>query len=203
MASDGTTLWVWTKTGALIGYDYAKVAAGCTTTALAPTLGPMATGFAPGAGARVHIIGDATSANEFAVLAAHGDQVTTGSVVVASLRSPSAIVGQPLAADGIQSSAVGVLGATGGQTYVILGFPNRVTGSVTGGQVELHAIDPATGVLDPTSAVLLNDAQPDKNELFGRDVAVMRFNDNNILVVAASSEIFAYYETLQYPDTRK
>ncbi|MDB4954998.1 MAG: hypothetical protein JWO36_2567 [Myxococcales bacterium] len=199
IASDGTLLWVWTKTGALFGYTAATVMAGCATPK-PPDTTVIATGFIAGTGARIHIVQAAGSS--FAVLVAHGDKVTTGQVIVANLQTKT-IVGTPLTADGIRSSAVGPLGdpATG-KWYVVLGLPERVVGTVTAGQVELHEIDPMTGMLTAQGTALYNDAQPTNLELFGRSVAIMKFNGKNILAVAASNEIFAYFESAQYLDTR-
>jgi len=59
-----------------------------------------------------------------------------------------------------------------------------------------------TGVIDAAAAETLNDAQPDGNEVFGRALATMAFNGKTILVVAASNEVFGYYRTQLYGDTR-
>jgi hypothetical protein len=204
IASDGAFLWVWSKTGFLFGYSLAALA---STGMKGPDTGALDVAFVPGSGARIHIVGSFAAAHDFAVLVAHGDRMTNGQVTVVDLKTatgtlPPTIVGTPLGVDGIRSSAVDTLGSDTTKTYVILGFPDRPVGSVKSGQVELHELDANTGTLTGSPADTLHDAQPEGNELFGRSVAVMRFNDQHVLAVAASNEIFAYYETALYPDTR-
>lgn len=184
LAHDATTLWAWTKTGDLVGYDLAA-AKTCTVTQVSA---PRATMFMPGPGARIHVI------NGYAVLAAHVVAGTMSAVIVAPL---TGTIGAPVTSDGLTGSTV----VTNNGTFVALGFQNRtVDGKITG-QVELHAFDPATGTLEASSS-LLNDAQPDGGELFGRSLATLSFNGKDILVVAASNEIFSYYRTTLYPDAR-
>jgi hypothetical protein len=44
----------------------------------------------------------------------------------------------------------------------------------------------------------LNDAEPESAQEFGRSVTTMKFNGQEILVVGAHNEIFAYYKTALY-----
>jgi hypothetical protein len=197
-AADATTLWVWTKTGVFFGYPIAEIAT-CRNTpgGRVTPAASVATSFAPGSGARVHLAG-----THFAVLAAHGDQLTTGSVFSVDLTT-LALVGQPLSVDGVRSSAVGVLGVAAGATaFVALGLPDQTGGGVRGGRVDLYPFDTATGIVSSAKASELFDAQPESDQQFGRSLAIMAFNDSNILVVGAKSELFAYYRTLLYPETR-
>ena len=53
-------------------------------------------------------------------------------------------------------------------------------------------------MLNKASALSLHDAEPESGQLFGRSVTTMKFNDKQILVVAANSEVFAYYKTALY-----
>jgi hypothetical protein len=92
--------------------------------------------------------------------------------------------------------------ATSGGDFVAVGIPSAQVGSVTTGKVELHAFDRTTGEITATAAETLTDAQPDSNEAFGRALAAMSFGGNDILVVAASNEVFSYFRTQVYGDTR-
>jgi hypothetical protein len=188
LASDGTNLWVWSKAGALFSYPI---------TALAPCNGGMVpapgnafttTGFMPGNGARIHIVGT------YAILTAHAGSSRMGQVFVVDLATLAA-VGTPVSVDGIKNSTIAVLG---GKTYLVLGIPDRAVEGVAGGQVELREFDTATGIVGSAPALLLNDAQPESGGLFGRSVTTMKFNDQTILVVAGDSEVFAYYKTALY-----
>ena len=46
--------------------------------------------------------------------------------------------------------------------------------------------------------IVLNDAQPESGEDFGHALTTMKFNGQEILVVGAHNEIFAYYKTALY-----
>ncbi len=197
---DATHVWAWTKDGRLFGYDGAMLGTVCQTPSgsaaptIAPSAGGLATSFMPGTGARILIV------QKWAVLAAHANSATTGSVFVADLTaSPITQVGTTLNADGIVSATQL---STGGSEYIALGFPTRAVGGTTTGQVDLLQLHTDTGALDAAPVEQLNDDQPDSNEVFGRALATMTFNGKDILVVAASNEVFSYYRTQLYSDTR-
>jgi hypothetical protein len=97
--------------------------------------------------------------------------------------------------EGLQSSTVATFDST---MYLVVGVPDRPVNGVVAGQVDAYAFDMATGTLGDTPALRLNDAQPESGQLFGRAVTTMKFNDKQILVVAANSEVFAYYKTALY-----
>jgi len=188
LASDGTNVWVWTKGGALFSYPI---------TALTPCNGGMlpapgnaftATGFMPGPGARIHLVGT------YAILTAHAGSSRMGQVYVVDLATLT-MVGSPLSVDGLKSSTVAMFG---GKTYLVLGIPDRAVEGVVAGQVELRELDPATGTLGGAPALTLNDAQPESGQLYGRSVTTMKFNGQPILVVSGNSEVFAYYKTALY-----
>ena len=206
IAADDTNAWVWTSTGALLSYSLSALGSTCQppSASAPPTISATAaafttTGFSPGAGARVFLVPQSGTA-KFAVLAAHADKSTAGQVFVVDLTAKTA-VGSPLDADDLASAAIGSLGDSG-KLYVALGFPDRSVGSTQSGLVELHAIDPNSGTLNADADATFNDDQPDNGQEFGRSVTTMEFNGATILVVAAKSEIFAYYQTILYSDTR-
>jgi hypothetical protein len=179
-ASDGTTLYVWSQTGEFYSVPVASpcAAPGNTFTAMS---------FMPATGAKVHLVGN------FAVLAGHAMSSTAGQVIVVDTTTMTQ-VGTTLMVEGLRSSTVGNYGGT---NYVAVGVPSRIVDAQTAGQVELHALG-TDGMLDASTALVLNDAQPDANQQFGRQVATMKFNGEEILVVGAKSEIFAYYKTALY-----
>ena len=97
---------------------------------------------------------------------------------------------------------------TGAQKYVIAGYPADIppSGSVASGVVRLFKVS-AAGI-EPSPAAVLNDAQPENNQSFGRAVAAMPFNGQQIVAVAANNEIFMYFRldppggTALYGETR-
>ena len=195
MQADSTTLWAWTKTGALFGYPIASLATcAAQPPTLAATIGPVTTSFAPGPDAQIHIVPGATAT--YAVLTGRVDKQVASSVFVVDLNT-LALVGTPYTADELHSSMI--VGNNG--LFVALGYPNRIVDGKTCGQVELHAFDPTTGMM-ASAFTALNDAQPENSQLFGRALASMSFNGKEILVVAASNEVFSYYRTTLYPDAR-
>ena len=53
------------------------------------------------------------------------------------------------------------------------------------------------------NAVLtLSDAQPESKQAFGRAVAVVPFDTKPLIVVAADNEVFTYFRTQLYAETR-
>ncbi len=198
LAADASDVWVWTQTGKLISYAQATLAT-CVATSTMPTMGTpvtpnagaFASGFSPGAGAMVKVV---QGAKEFIVLAGHADKSTSSAVYVVD--ATALTMTDSLSTDGVQS-------ATLVDTWLALGFPGRTVGSTITGQVELHALDGTTGMLTQAADEVLNDEQPDANEQFGRSVTAMEFNGTSVLVVAAKSEVFAYFRTQLYPETRQ
>jgi hypothetical protein len=189
IASNGTNLFVWTTAGVL---------ANIPVTALSPCTGGMLPAFGttyttmsymPKIGSRIHLIG------QYAVLAGRGDAAMPSWLVVVDTTTMTQVA-PPLFPGDIKSSAVGVLG---GKTYVAIGMPSRSVDGLVAGQVELWEIDPATGMIDAAGPKLtLNDAEPESAQEFGRSVTTMKFNGQEILVVGAHNEIFAYYKTALY-----
>ena len=191
IASNGTNLYIWTTTGVLATVPVSALAP-CTGGNL-PAFGTtyMAANMTPKVGSRVHLVG------QYAVIVSRGDAASPSMMVVVDTTTMTQ-VSAPLFPDGgeIKSSAVGVLG---GSTYVALGMPSRSVDGLVAGQVELWQIDPANGMIDASGPKLtLNDAQAESGQEFGRSVTTMKFNGQEILVVAAKSEIFAYYKTALY-----
>ncbi len=90
----------------------------------------------------------------------------------------------------------------GGGLYVAVGYKNQTVSNVSAGQVQLHAVDVITGV-NPDVALVLNDADPEDGQQFGRTITALPYNDGQILAVGADGEIFTYFQTELYDETRR
>jgi hypothetical protein len=111
------------------------------------------------------------------------------------------LVGAPLSTAGVQSATFGTFGT---MPALVLGFPSRTVGTTTDiGQVEMHLVDTTAGTVSGDVAELLDIPQADANQVFGRALAALTYNGATILAVAASNEVYAYYETMLYSDTRQ
>jgi len=193
MNHDGTNLWVWTKAGTLVSYPLSAFNAGglCETGSIGTpnaTSFTPATAFMPAPGARVHISGN------FAVLTGSIANSRNASVFVVNLTT-GAQVGSTLNVDGMKTSALGTID---GEAYLVVGVPDRSVEGVAAGEVDLHAFDTTAGTLDASPALSLRDSDPESGSLFGRAVTTMNFNGNSIVVVAAKSEVYAFYRTTLY-----
>lgn len=189
IAADGTRLWVWTKSGALLSWALTDVTT-CTGGNLPAVTGApfVSTAIMPSSGSRVHLSGN------YAVLAGRPAGSRTGQVLVVDTTS-NMQVGTTLTIEGLRSTTLDTLG---GSTYFVAGIPEREIEGVQAGVVELYGFTPATGALDASPALTLHDAQPESGQTFGRSVTTTSFNGNRILVVAGNLETFAYYRTALY-----
>jgi hypothetical protein len=187
MAADASTLWVWSKAGAFYGIPISSLAP-CNGGMLpAPGSIFMSTDVMPAIGARVHIVG------AHAILTAHPPTSRMGQVFVVDIATLN--LTDTVTIEGLQSSTMATFDTT---TYLVVGVPDRPVGAVVAGQVDVFALDATTGMLSDSPVLRLNDAEPESGQLFGRSVTTMKFNDKQILVVAANSEVFAYYKTALY-----
>lgn len=186
MAANAQDLFVWTKSGMLVVQPLAQLSP-CGTLV---SDGPYTTSLVPAPGARVHLAGN------YAILTAHAQSSRMGQVFVVDVTNPALPVQtDTLMVEGLQSSALATFGTS---TYLAVGVPDRAVDGVITGQVDVFALDTTTGTLTQTPAMSLHDAQPESGAQFGRSVTTMKFNDQEILVVAAKSEVFAYYKTTLY-----
>ena len=188
MAMDpaSSTLWVWAKSGAFFGIPSSALTP-CNGGMLPSAGSTFTTPLMPASGARVHIVGN------FAVLTAHAPTSRMGQIFIVDLSTVTE--SDTMTVEGLRSSTIAVFGTT---TYVVVGVPDRAVGGVVAGEVDALALDTTTGTLTKTAALSLSDAQAESGQLFGRAVTTMKFNDKQILVIAANSEVFAYYKTALY-----
>jgi hypothetical protein len=86
-----------------------------------------------------------------------------------------------------------VLTVGGSKKYVVAGYPTSIVENVKAGRVLVFPLDLTAGI-DATPAAQLYDSQPEDNQQFGRGVAAMPFNGDEVVAVAADNEIFVYFE---------
>ena len=190
IASNGTNLFVWTTAG-VFGSLPVSALSPCTGGML-PAFGSTYTipNFMAKTGSRIHLLG------QYAILVSRGGDAANPATVVVVDTTTMTQVSPPLFPGDLQSSAVGVFN---GATYLAIGYPTRSVDGLVSGQVELWEVTPSTGMIDASGPVLvLNDAQPESGEEFGRTLTTMKFNAKDILVVGAHNEVFAYYKTSLY-----
>jgi hypothetical protein len=171
----------WGANGQLYRYEGTRSFNGCAA-ASPPVLGSHDAGFKPEHGSQIlsidatHVLiqghHDADDTNLLQVYDAVTMTPAGGSVSLAKLKTAAIL-------------------DTGSQKYVIAGYPTEIVGGVTTGAVRLFKVS-AAGI-DSNPAAVLNDAQPDSNETFGRAVAAVPYNGKQIVAVAAANEIFMYF----------
>jgi len=91
---------------------------------------------------------------------------------------------------------------TGAAKYVVAGYPGSLVESVKAGKVLVYPLDLTTGI-DETPAMTLHDAQPEADQAFGRTIAVTQFNGSNVIAIGADNEVFLYFRTALYDETRQ
>lgn len=186
-------------------YFYAGAAAFDAGAACSPSLAPLFPavdlGFAaPARNAKLFTVGT----SKWLVVGAYADSGSAkGVIAVVDLSGAApALVGTPLGRDNLKSLAF--LDVPDGHQYVLGGFPTDEFDGTVAGQVFAFPFDNTTGVIDPTPAMTLHDAQPSGNQLFGRALAVVPFNGKPAIVVGAASEVFFYYNaTPLYDELRR
>ena len=125
---------------------------------------------------------------------------TSGFIEFVPLASPTSAKGTTV--PGLQAAVVGPLGASG-DTFLALGFPTATVDGVAAGSVGLYRVDATTTELPATADETLFCARPATAQVFGRALAILPYNGTNILSVAANNEVFTYFRTQQYADTRQ
>ena len=199
-------LVVWTATGDLLVYDgaFANGSAPSGPCDDAMSVGPLpgskvATGFEPSSTSQIlrvdatHVllVGRKTVGDTAGLLALY--DVSTGT---------PALVGAFNSASGLRTATLLELpGATGGtDRFIVAGYPNFVIEGTPAGKVEVYPLDLTTGI--GTTAMTLHDAQPEDTQQFGRSVAAIPFNGQSVIAVAADNEVFVYFRTALYGETR-
>jgi hypothetical protein len=160
----------------------------------------LATGFMPGPGSTILTTTSGTST----VVVLAGVPPTTASSTDGFVLFDSSTSGTPVGVTvpGLAAAALGPLGA-GGDTYLALGFPLATVDGSAAGAVDLYQVDATTTTLPTAADETLFCARPTTGQVFGRSLAILPYNGTNILSVAANNEVFTYFRTLQYADTRQ
>ena len=192
---------VWASNGKLLRYppaifNGALGNAACATTGVAPGANAfVSTSFMPGKGSQI-LTFEVGGTDRYAVLQGHTD-TGTGFLGLFNVDTMT-MVGTARTENGIKTAALMELA---GKRYVVAGYPDAIVeGSSRAGQVQVFEVDTTAGV---GSAVLtLHDAQPEGDQAFGRSVAVMPFDGKPLIVVAADNEVFTYFRTTLYEETR-
>jgi hypothetical protein len=109
-------------------------------------------------------------------------------------------VGAPRETDRLKTASLFQPGD--GKRYVLAGMPGALVDGVEAGQVQVIEISTATGIAS-TPAMTLNDAQPEDGQAFGRGVAELPFNNRKIIAVAADNDVYLYFRTSLYEETRE
>jgi hypothetical protein len=209
--SDDVLVWGTTGTsgqsellvypGGIFNGDTGLVApdATCSATVAAKPLAGRTTAiddFEPGLGSQIVMV-DATHA----LLVGHGDIVTgNGYLALYDVSAAPARKGDPQTLPGLRTATLLDLD---GATYVVAGYPSDTVDGVGGaGHVFVYPLSLDTGV-SATAAMELADAQPEDDQRFGRAVAVTQFNGQPVIAVAADNEVFFYFRTTLYDETRQ
>lgn len=110
-------------------------------------------------------------------------------------------VGAPRDVDRLETATLFEPG--GGKRYVLAGQPRATVGGAAGaGQVQAFELDMATGIAQ-APAMTLFDAEPEEAQAFGRAVTVVPYNGKRILAVAADNDVYVYFRTTLYAETRE
>jgi hypothetical protein len=73
---------------------------------------------------------------------------------------------------------------------------------VKAGRVQVYRFTTTDG-LSAESVLTLHDASPESDQQFGRAIAVTQFNGTPVIAVAADNEVFFYFRTALYGETRE
>jgi hypothetical protein len=152
--------------------------------------------FEPGLGSQIVMV-DATHA----LLVGHTDIAANNSyLALYDVSAAPARKGDPQTLPGLRTATLLDLD---GDTYVVAGYPSdTVDGVSSAGHVFVYPLSLDTGV-SATAAMELADAQPEDDQRFGRAVAVTQFNGQPAIAVAADNEVFFYFRTTLYDETRQ
>jgi hypothetical protein len=187
--------------GKLLAYDGGAAFNGCGTNTQQPVTGLVLDLGFQGAVTGSQILTFEEGTDRFALVQAHSDG-NKGHLGLYKI-GPTAItaVGTARADAGVKSAAV-FQPTTGGKRYAVAGFPAEIVEGVNAGQVLAFELSTTTGIA-ATPSLTLFDAQPDSNQAFGRSVAALPFNGKQIITVAADNDVFLYFRTSLYEDTRE
>jgi hypothetical protein len=200
VAAGGGQVFGWASNGDLVSMSMASVTTTCAngTPIAVPSL--LTTTFVPGPGSTLMLMSSGASTTLVLGGLPQASSSTDGFVMFVPLASPTGAQGTSV--QGLAAAALGPLGA-GGDTYLALGLPSVTVDGVAAGAVDLYKVDTTTTTLPTTADETLFCARPTTGQVFGRSLAILPYNGTNILSVAANNEVFTYFRTQQYADTRQ
>lgn len=198
----------WTADGDLLIYDGLVFAAqngtacpGSTTEGNAtplPAKPAAATGFQPARGSQIIMYQD-----RYAILVGH--KGVTNPEAYLAVWDIGGATGAPVQI-GATISVPGLRTATilenGTDKYVVAGYPTETVDGVKSGRVQVYPFSTTDG-LNAESVLTLHDATPESEQQFGRALAVTEFNGTPVIAVAADNEVFFYFRTALYGETRE
>jgi len=200
---DGATsddVLVLTEAGKLLAYPGA-VFNGCGAMTQGPTAGVVRDLMFAGvqSGSQIHVLTDGTAT--YALVQLHND-TGKGKLGLYKITASSIDeVGPALDIERLRTTAL-FQPSTDGKLYVLAGMPTATVEDVDAGKVEVREVNLATGVAAAPEMTLF-DAQPEAKQSFGRSVAALPFNGKNIIAVSADNEVFLYFRTTMYAETRE
>ncbi len=165
------------------------VAGTCPTGMQQPIAGSAATTpFVPAKGSQIVMV-DPTHF----IAVGHKELGSTDSFLGFYSISPAGVItatGAPVTLSDLRTATILTVGT---KKYVVAGYPTALVENVKAGRVLVFPLDLTTGI-NATPAAQLYDSQPEDNQQFGRGVAAMPFNGDEVVAVAADNEIFVYFE---------
>jgi hypothetical protein len=191
---------VLTDAGKLMAYPGA-VFNGCGTAMQPPKPGfvrdVMFTGVQTGS--QIHVFADASAS--YAVVQMHSD---AGKGRLGLYRIDADSIDEIGSARDLDRLKTAALFQPAGDTkrFVVAGLPTTIVKDVVAGEVQVLEINTATGIATSPAATLF-DSRPEDNQAFGRGVAALSYNGKSIIAVAADNEIFLYFRTALYSETRE
>jgi hypothetical protein len=199
---------VWSAEGALLVYDgnifEAQNGSSCPGTAnegnQLPLVGKPAvsTGFQPGRGSQIIMYQD-----RYAILVGHKGLTNPESYLavwdIGGATGSPVQIGATIAVPNLRSAAIL---ENGTDRYVVAGYPNDLVDGTKSGRVQVYPFSLTDG-LNAESVLTLHDASPESEQQFGRALAVTEFNGTPVIAVAADNEVFFYFRTALYGETRE
>lgn len=168
---------------------------------LANSMNVITPNFVPGRGSQILIyqeryailIGRKDLPNPDSFIAMYDLQAMSGGMMMPALK------GTPNTVPDLRTGAILEAGT---MTYLVAGYPTATFDGVKAGRVQVYEFNTTTGVSGST-AMTLHDASPEGEQAFGRGVAVTEFNGEPVIAVAADNEVFFYFRTALYEETRE
>ncbi len=201
-------LVAWSTDGDLLVYDggvfAAQNGAACPGTANEGDATPLAakpaaaTGFEPARGSQIIMYQD-----RYAILVGHKGLTNSESYLaiwdIGGATGAPVQLGATISVPGLRTAAIL---ENGNDKYIVAGYPTETVDGVKAGRVQVYPFSTTDG-LDAGSVLTLYDATPENDQQFGRALAVTEFNGTPVIAVAADNEVFFYFRTALYGETRE